>query len=186
MKDTSQDSDESRKWVVVELSPQGDKETDLDAIKDSARRILRRQDVQIFIPAVSQGTKKSETHTTFYMNGYVFIEYKEDINYLKLRETSLFQDVLCTYSRTSRFGKRTPSYSLLKDRELDPMRSGMETLKKCTFSVGDKVRVTTGSFKNLPGEIISIRDDGQAVQISTDLASKPMILSFPTTYLEKV
>lgn len=186
MIDTSQDSIESRKWVVVELSPQGDKEKDLEFIKDSARRILRRYDIQVFIPAVSQGTKKNETHTTFYMDGYVFIEYVDSINYLRLRDTSLFQEVLCVYTRTSRFGKRTPSYSLLNDKELDPMRSGMEILKKCTLKVGDNVKVITGSYKNLPGKIISVQDDNQVAHISIDLASKPIIMSFPSTYLEKI
>ena len=61
----------SVQWVVVQLSSTGEKEEDIDILKQSARKILNRGDVEIFVPAISPKVR-DESQTIFFMEGYVF------------------------------------------------------------------------------------------------------------------
>lgn len=170
-----------RRWVIVELSSTGEKETDVLSIKSAVCRILRRNDLEVFIPAISQGVR-NDSQTLFFMDGYIFVEYHSGVSYLKLRDTSFFRDVLCTSSRDA-----NPSFSLLSDVELEPMRAGTESLKSVSFKIGDQVRVITGTYKNLRGEVSLVYDDGKNVQVTVNhLRSKRgLLVDFPSTYLER-
>lgn len=171
----------NRRWVIVELSSSGEKETNVSAIQSSVHRILRRKDLDVFVPAISQGVR-NESQTLFFMDGYIFVEFKEDVQYLKLRDTSYFRDVLCNSIRSG----SSPTYSLLKDSELDPMRTGMEELKSGNFKIGDNVRVITGIYKNLRGEVSMVYDGGENIQLAVNhLRSKGLLMDFPATYLKK-
>ena len=179
--ESSEESSRLRRWVIVELSSIGEKEADVHSIRNAVCRILRRNDLEVFIPAISQGVR-NESQTLFFMDGYIFVEHKTGIPYLRLRDTSLFKDVLCTSSRNA-----SPSFSLLNDAELDPMRDGMEDLKSVSFKIGDSVRVITGTYKNLRGEVSLIYDDGENVQVTVNhlRSKKGLLVDFPSTYLER-
>lgn len=162
---------------MVALSSNGERETNLDAIKQSACRLLKNHQIDIFIPAVSQ-TVRGESETIFYMNGYVFIKYREEIPYLKLRETTYFNDILCS------FANRKIRYKLLDDVELEKIRQGVNDLKFSEFQVGDEVMVTKGNFINLPGKVSYIYSE-ETLQIAIVLRSKQALMDFPSTYIRK-
>lgn len=152
----------------------------MNTIRSAVRKILRTDGLRVFVPAVSQKVR-DESQTFFFMDGYVFVEYRPGISYLALRDTAFFRDVLCNSTRAS---NREPSYSLLTDSDLEPMRSGMQEMRCGSFEVGDRVRVVVGSYKNLRGEVSVVYDE-QSVQVSVShLASKRVLIDFPTTYLE--
>jgi transcription antitermination factor NusG len=139
-----------------------------------------KQDVEVFVPAAVQHARQ-ESHTFFYMHGYVFVEYRDGISYMSLQDTTYFGNVLC---ESVAIGKEmVPKYSLLKDSELNPMRAGIEKMGECRFSVGDEVRVVKGDYRNLCGDIVMVYDDGQTVQVNVDLRSKKMLIDFPASYL---
>ena len=167
----------SRKWVVVGLSSAGERETNIRIVSDAVRRVLGR-DLEVFVPAVSKKAR-AESHTLFYMDGYVFIQYQEGIPYMKLQDTSYFGQVLCTGNEGNM------SYSLIDDSILDPLRKGVKDLGTCKFSIGDRVRVTKGEFRNLRGEVRSIYEGCEIVQVDVSQRSKPMLIDFPTIYLQK-
>jgi len=168
------------RWVIVELSLNGEREGDVNVIRSVARKILRSRDIRVFVPAVSQKVR-DESQTLFFMDGYIFIEYRPGIPYLSLRDTVFFRDVLCNSTRSP---NKEPSYSLLTDADLEIMRSGMQEMKRRSFRVGDSIRVMVGSYKNLRGEISVVYDE-QSVQVSVShLSSKRVLIDFPTTYLE--
>lgn len=171
-----------RRWVIVELSTVGERDFDVRTVSSSVHRILGRSDLEVFVPAISQDVR-NDSQTLFFMDGYVFIEFKEDVPYLRLRDTSLFKEVLCN----SKPGE-APKFSLLEDRELDPMRQGMEDLKTGDFKVGDPVRVVIGTYKNLRGEISLVYEGGENVQVAVShLRSKRgLLVDFPATYLERI
>lgn len=152
----------------------------MNTIRSAARKILRSADIRVFVPAVSQKVR-DESQTFFFMDGYIFVEYRPGVPYLSLRDTAFFRDVLCNSTRSP---NREPSYSLLTDADLEPMRSGMQEMKCGSFKVGDSVRVVVGSYKNLRGEISVIYDE-QSVQVSVShLSSKRVLIDFPITYLK--
>lgn len=165
------------KWVIVQLSSTGEREKKISVLIRSVQQILKRK-VEVFVPAISQNAR-GDSQTMFYIDGYIFVKYEEDIPYLKLQDTTYFSSVLCIFRRGS---KKAPQYSLLEDNQLDSMRKGMNSLKQVVFKVGEKVKVVEGNYKNLIGRV-SIILDKQNVQISIDLQSKKLLMDFPTTYL---
>ena len=165
------------KWVVVGLSPSGERETNIKVISDAVCRTLGVT-LGVFVPAVSKKAR-DESHTLFYMDGYVFIQYQEGIPYMKLQDTSYFGQVLCV----GREGNMT--YSLIDDSVLDPLRKGVKDLGVCKFAVDDSVRVTKGEFRNLRGVVRTIYDGGETVQVDVSQRSKPMLIDFPVIYLQK-
>jgi transcription antitermination factor NusG len=167
------------KWVVVGLSAAGERETNLSAIANAVKRILGC-DVEVFVPAVSQQAR-DESHTAVYMDGYIFVKYRDNVSFIKLQDTMYFGQVLCCKVRGG-----AVDYSLVDDRVLDPLRKGVKNLSVCKFSAGDSVRVTRGEFKNLRGVVRLIHEGGETVLVDVSQRSKPMLIDFPVIYLQVV
>jgi transcription antitermination factor NusG len=167
------------KWVVVQLSPLGEREKNPQQLIQVIQRFLGKP-VEVFIPAVSEEAR-TESHTSFYMEGYIFIEYRDGINFMKLQDIPYFKNVICNYGR-----KGGIQYSLLDDEALSPMRVGMKVMKTRPIDVDDQVRVIKGQYKNLRGTVSLVRIDGEAILVNIKLASKPLIVEFPASYLEKL
>ncbi len=172
-------SDQNKKWIIVQLSPLGEKEKNTDLIARMIRRVLCNKTIDVFIPAISEKAR-DESHTVFYMEGYIFVEYIPDVNYLKLQETPYFKSVIIdSYTK----GKR--SYSLIDDSKLNPMRVGMEALKKRAIDEGDSVKVIKGAYKNLIGKVVMVREENELITIDVGLYSKPLLIEFPASFLKK-
>ena len=110
------------------------------------------------------------------MDGYIFVEFKQDIQYQKLSGTTYFDYVLTDSRR---------KLQLVTDEEILPIRKGVEELKKSCLCIGDRIKVVKGSFKNLMGVVTSVYDDGESVQVSVGLVSKPLLIDYPASYLVK-
>jgi transcription antitermination factor NusG len=164
---------------VVQLTSLGEREKNIDTIARAVRRILG--DVEVFVPAFIQKVRE-ESHTMVYMDGYVFVRFAEGVNYLKLQETTYFKCVLCTPGAG---GKRT--YHLLDNFVLDKMRDGVKSLKTQTadYDISQDVRITKGTLKGLRGKVISVYEDGKKILVHVPLDSKPVLIEFPPTHLEK-
>lgn len=67
------------------------------------------------------------------------------------------------------------------------MRAGMDDLRSGDFEIGDRVRVVTGTYKNLRGEVSLVYEGGESVQVAVShLRSKAgLLVDFPATYLER-
>lgn len=170
--------------MAVELSSTGEREENLPLIISSARKILGRPDIKVFVPAFSQKRMIDDSCTMFYMDGYAFVEFRPDIQYLKLRDTTFFRDVLCQPGPKGGYG---PKYSLIENKDLNPLRVGMQELKTRGFSIGDPVIVVRGFHKNLLGKVSMIHEGSEKVQIHiAHLSSKPLMMDFPVTFLERV
>lgn len=167
------------KWVVVQLTSLGEREKNIDVISRAVRRLLG--DIEVFVPAVVQKVRE-ESHTMVYMDGYVFVRFIEGVNYLKLQETTFFKCVLCTPGGN---GRRT--YHLLDNFVLDKMRDGVKSLKaqSADYGIGQDVRITKGTLKGLRGKVMLVYEDGKKIQVHVPLASKPVLIEFPPTHLEK-
>lgn len=169
---------ESRdEWVIVSLSPTGERETNLELIRKSIFKLLKTTSLEVFIPAISQ-TVRGESETMFYMQGYIFIKYIPGVSYFRLKETQYFNEILSSYHN------RKIRYKLLKDSELNKIRTGVENLKLSEFKEGDEVYINKGDFKNLPG-IIKFVYNSEKVQVFVDLRSKQLLIDSPSIYIQK-
>ena len=162
-------------WVIVQLSPLGEREKDLRLLSKSVCHILGRT-IDVFVPAVSQAAR-GDSVTTFYMDGYIFVRHMPGVPYSNLADTPYFSSVL-----TGPGGK----FALLKDEALDSMRDGMDQLQSVRLVEGDSVRVVEGKYKNLTGRISCTYEDSKVVQLSFEKRSKKMLIDFPVTYLKKI
>jgi len=170
-------------WVIVALSQFGEKEKNLDAIKKSTLRILRKA-VEVFIPAKTIKVREEE-QVNFYLDGYIFIRYEDGVDYTRLNDTPLFSNVLVKKMRNEK-GERYYVYCLIKDQELEPLRSRMEAIAEPEFKIGDHVLIRQGTYKNLQGHISAIYDDNKNCQIKVVLRSKCLLVDFPVTYIQKI
>ncbi len=118
------------------------------------------------------------------MDGYIFIKYEPGVHYLKLQETTYFRTVLCSLKPTP--AGRKYEFSLLKDSELDKMRAGMKSLSKATFSKGNRVKFTSGTYKGLDGVVSLVYEEGDKVQVETRLVSKPVLIDAPVSMLTRL
>lgn len=166
-------------WVIIQLSPTGEREKDLPTIVRAAQRGLGRP-VEVFVPAISQKVR-DESQTLFYMDGYVFIRFEEGVNYNKLQDTTYFGSVL-----TQPGPSRSKVYAMLQDKQLDPMRAGMDQMKVGGFAEKDPVRIIQGNFKNLRAEVSYVHDGGEVVQVFVSMRSKKVLMDFPASYLQKI
>lgn len=170
-----------KRWVIVQLSSSGEREKNISQIIKSARQILSNKTIEVCVPAVSQKVR-DDSQTMFYWDGYVFVEYQEGVQYLKLNETSYFQSVLV---KPVSIGSRQKLFCFLSDKELDPMRRGLQNMKIGEFGEDDKVKIIKGQFKNLLGEVSVVYDGNEFIQVSVLLRSKKILIDFPASYLVK-
>lgn len=171
-----------KKWVCIELTLAGEKEKRLHLLVKSVNQILRTTLLEVFIPAITQKVR-DESSVLAYMEGYIFAEYKEILNYMRLQETNYFKLVLMRPSYEGRRKKMV--YSLLTDMDMVSLRKGVDSLNSGNFKPGDIARVIKGNFKGLNAEVIEVIDES-IIQVYVDLKSKKTILDFPPTYLVKV
>jgi transcription antitermination factor NusG len=165
----------AKKWVVVQLSSSAEKEKNISIFQRSVKRYLGK-DLLVFVPAANLSAR-DDNHVMYYMDGYIFVEYQEGVNYNKLNETTYFMYVL-SHPKTG--------VCLINDSEIDVMRKGMEVMKVGKFSKNDEVKVIRGSFKNLTGKISEVYEGGEFVQIDVGLLSKPLLIDYPANYLVKI
>ena len=174
-------------WVVVQLTSLGEREKNIQLIVRSARQIISRKDLEVFVPAINQ-KGIDDSLTTWYSEGYVFIQYESGVGYHKLSETNYFSSVLSTMSQVN--VEKKLIYSLLTDKDLAHMRTGMHDLKVTAsrFKEEQEVKITKGSYKGLPGKISMIYDNGEKVQVFVRLKSIKgggLFMDFPASYLQR-
>ena len=171
VKDTTSD----KKWVVVQLSSNAEKEKNLGVFSKSVRRYLGKELV-VFVPAANLSAR-DDNHVMFYLDGYIFIEHVPGVNYNKLNDTAYFSNVL-SHPKTG--------LCLVADSEIDTIRKGVEIMKVGSFQKNDEVMIMRGSYKNLTGKVSMVYSGGDIVQVDFGLKSKPLLLDYPANYLKKI
>jgi hypothetical protein len=165
-----------KKWVVVELTHSGEQEKDSRTLTRAIHRMLGRP-LNVFVPSLSTDVRE-DSQILVYMDGYIFIEYQEGVQYMRLRDTSYFNEVLCA-SRGS-----APVYSLIEDDQLNGIKKDMESIRNVEFELDDPVVVKSGTNRGMRGVVMDVQGDEITVKHPT--RSKPCLLSYKSTYLTKV
>ncbi len=175
-------------WVVVQLTALGEREKNIQLIIRAAHQILGRKDLKVFVPAIDQRAR-DDSLTTWYSEGYIFVQHMSGVSYHKMADTNYFSAVLSTMSVVG--GERKRMYSLLTDKDLSHMRHGMQDLKTTAakYRVDQKIKIIKGSYKGLPGKIASVYDDGENVQVFVPLRSIKdsggLLMDFPASYIQR-
>ncbi len=165
-----------KRWVVVELTHSGEQEKDSAALTRAIQRILGRP-LSVFVPSLSTDVR-SDSQILVYMDGYIFIEFQEGVQYMRLRDTSYFNEVMCV-SRGS-----SPVYSLVNDAEINGIKENMESIRNVEFGLDDHVVVKSGTNRGMRGVVMDVQ--GYEVTVKHPTRSKPCLLSYKSTYLTKV
>ena len=166
------------KWIAVQLSSLGEREKDPSTLEYAIHRCLGK-DINVFIPSIAL-KRQEESHTLCYMEGYIFVEFHDGINYLKLLNVPLFKDVL----HNIRGGAVT--YNLIDDSVLNPVKDGLEAMKHVELDIDTRVKINKGTFKNLTGVVSQLYDETETVQVFVKLKSKEVFIDFPASYLDNL
>jgi len=172
----SSEGSAAKQWVVVELSHAGEQEKDTRVLTRAVHRILGSP-LAVFVPSLSTNVR-SDSQVLTYLDGYIFVEHKDGIQYMRLRDTSYFNEVMCV-SRGS-----SPVYSLIKDEEINGIKKNMESIRNVEFELDDHVVVKSGTNRGMRGIVMDVQGDEITVKHPT--RSKPCLLSYKSTYLTKV
>ncbi len=162
-------------WVVLELSSRSEGE-DPDVVRKSIQHSIRG--AEVFVPAVV--TQIGDDRVVHYLlDGYAFAQKTlPDTAYLKLEGTRFVQSVL-----TSTGVGRNRKVASVKEEDILKFRRQMRTETDQGIAVGDKVRITTGPYRNIEATVIEDLPEQQVVQVFVQLRSKQSIVSIPRSGL---
>jgi 5'-3' exonuclease/transcription antitermination factor NusG len=166
-------SDPNTQWIVVELTPHGEKETPA-AIHRAALKILGR--CEVYVPALE--TQIGEDKTIHYlMPGYAFLrKERADRDYRRLEGTRLFQTPL----KTSK-GLATVTSSYIEE-----LKEKLRAEVNQGIGVGDVVLICSGPYKNIEATVITEIPEERTVQVHIQLRSKQSIITLPRSALKVV
>lgn len=167
------------KWVIVELSRQGEKKE-----PEELENLLRSEigdEVGIFIPSETHH-KENHSVTVCLMEGYVFIEAGLPMaHYFDLESTASVSSVLTRNVSDGREVRCIPS------SEIDSLRNQLKKEASKNLEEGDRVLITEGTYAHMEGEIIGFHHGGEDAQVNVDdLKSVDVMTSVPAVFLEKV
>jgi 5'-3' exonuclease/transcription antitermination factor NusG len=163
-------------WVVLELTPKGEKENP-QVVREEVRRYLPGADV--YVPAIE--TQVGEDQIVHYlMKGYAFVREAQDPrsvrDYRRLENTRFIQSVLRSGNRL------TP----VEDSYIEEMREKIRAEVNQGIGIGDTVEICSGPFKNIEASVIVELPETKEVQVFVQLRSKQALLTLPRSALKVV
>lgn len=169
-------SEKVDEWVVLELSTRSEGE-DPELIRQAICRSLPGADV--FIPAVV--TEIGSDRTIHYLvDGYAFIRHQHPVgSYVRLENTRYVQSVL---SEPGSIGKAR-RVSTIRTADIERMQGQVEKEVHQGIGIGDRVRITTGVYRNIEATVIEEIPEEQTVQVYVQLRSKQSIVTIPRSGL---
>ena len=165
-------------WVVLELTPKGEKESP-EVIRKSVTRVLRG--AEVYVPAVE--TQVGEDKVIYYLvQGYAFVRKdRQDKDYFRLDGGKYVQAVLLASGATS--GRRVGT---VPETYIDEMREKARAEANQGIGIGDTVRICSGPYRNLEATVITEIPEEKKVQVFVQLLSKETILTLPRSVLDVV
>ena len=165
-------------WVVVELGPKAEGE-DPDLVRASIRHSIR--DAEVFIPV--SVTKRGEERVIKYLvDGYAFIKRTHpDQTYMRLENTKYVQSVLRNHVNVN--GRSMRHVATVKEAEIDRLRGQMQEEVDQGISLGDKVLITSGSYKHIEAIVENEIAEHDSVQVHIKLRSVERIITLPRGFL---
>lgn len=164
----------SEHWLILELN-------DIENISytDIENAILTTfgEGIEYFIPIYHENIG-TYTSTSVLMEGYAFVKDCPEVrnSIYNLREHRIFSRALFCSGRY----QTVPSHTILS------LKKKLRSSLKRKFSLGSKVKILEGTFKNLIGEVIGVEENGKRIVVKIKRISREIIAPIPATLLEEV
>jgi len=167
----------SDEWVVLELNARSEGE-DPVIVRNSIQKSVPK--TEVFLPVViTKIGDDSIVHSL--VDGYAFVRRGDypDSAFLRLELTRFVQAVLSepgTYGRHRRL-------STVRTSDIEKMRQQIQAQVHQGIGIGDKVKITTGPYRNIEATVIEEIPEQKVVQVFVKLRSKESIVTIPRSGL---
>lgn len=163
------------KWIIIELSEQGDG-LHYREIEHNVKELFGAR-ADYFIP-VYQEKMGSYTSTCSLFEGYVFIRDTEEVrlNLSNIRDFRVFAKALECCGRLQ----------TVDSNAIGVLKRKLNKAVKRKLEMGSKVKVLEGIFSNLVGEVVGVDDSGRRIMVRIKTLSREMIAPVPSTAIEEV
>jgi transcription antitermination factor NusG len=163
---------ESNKWVVVELSHQGEKKSTSELIPLIENEI--GSDLEIFVPSLTY-SRYDRNVTICLMEGYFFVEGgRAASTYFVLEESPYVQRVLSRDEDSGRY------LCYVGQETVDELRGKLQKQAARDIRVGDYVLVNEGAYQSLKGKILDVFMERERATVHiVDLKSMEIIVELP-------
>lgn len=166
-----------RRWIVVELSNQGEKE--LEEIPSILKNLLKPSKTEVFIPVFwsEESLCKEKVHL---FDGYVFCksDCAED-DFFLIEDDLHFRSILTSIQDVAR------QIEFVSDLKIKSLKKQLSRLVVKNIDEGDFVEILDGTCKSLKGEVLN--KEGQVALVSiSDLKSTNLLIEVPLASLKKV
>jgi len=169
-------SDLKSKWVILELSHQGEKRT-----PDELYQLLSNEigEVEVFIPSVTFSRRESAV-TICLMEGYFFIAaVLPPASFFTLEELPYIKRVLTNDEPNGRY------INYVEPEVIEDLRSQLQDRATRDILVDDYVVVVEGAYSGLRGKILQVfSEDDKALIHIVDLKSMEVIVELPFQFFE--
>lgn len=172
------DRRDQRTWVVLELSPQGERLIEDGGLDVELRRYLRVDPAwPVFIPS-RHFERCGKRITVHLMEGYAFIQSGlDEIHYFRLERSRLVEQVMATRGP---HGVRV--LSVVTDAKIEDLRQRLVNEVSFDIAPGMSVRVTQGLYSNMYGSVEMLQGDHAGVYF--DLESLKLLAWLPKAILD--
>jgi 5'-3' exonuclease/transcription antitermination factor NusG len=167
----------SEEWIVLELNARSEGE-DPTIVRNSIQKSVPK--TEVFLPVIVTNIgDDSIVHCL--VEGYAFVRRGDypDSAFMRLEMTRYVQAVLSepgTYGRHRRL-------SVVKTIDIEKMRQQIASQVHQGIGIGDKVRITTGPYRNIEATVIEEIPETKTVQVFVKLRSKESIVTIPRSGL---
>lgn len=160
------------RWLVVQLSNQGEGLEDTDELILAIQKIDPR--IEVYLPAFSW-SEKSVTEKVVFLPGYIFVRYDLPVVCLeKILECPFVMQIL----------KEGERYSLVKQKDFDDLKERFKIGKMEEFKEGHQIRVAKGFWRGYEGEIVSMKDFRAVILVTR--TSMERLLDVPIYFVEEM
>lgn len=167
------------KWVVVELSHQGERKTAYE-LKTIVENEIS-DGTEVFIPSITY-TRHDNNVTVCLMEGYFFVSGGLPSSiYFQLENLPYVRRVLSRDEATGRY------ICYVGESTVTDLKEKLRAQAARDIEVGDDVLVTDGTYSELKGEVLDLfPDEGTATLRIKELVSMDVIVKLPYQFFERV
>lgn len=159
-------------WVILELNSHAQGEAP-EVIRASLQHHLRGAEIYLPATTVQSGLDKA---VKWLFDGYAFVRRDfPDERFLRLPERARFVEAVVMVS--------AGRLATVKDEEIARLREQTGATIDQGIAVGDEVLITSGPYRNLPGEVYEDFPERDMVQVHVKLRSQEALLSLPRGFL---
>lgn len=165
----------NNQWLIIELSEFGET-LNYPELENGVLELFG-DNVDYFIP-IHREIMGSYVSTSVLFEGYIFVK---DSTYVRdclvnLSDFKMFSKVL----------KGSGKFQTVDSKTVGLLKRKLKASIKKQLSLGTKVFIKDGMFKNLTGKVMGIEDNGKKVMVQIERLSRQMVAPIPSTSVQEL